>query len=396
MSWIALVVAGLLLIVAAVLRAAGASLIRTPRADALHDAAEGNARAARVADLLEDPARIQPSLSMVHSTLMVGSALALAWALARVAAGWALLGALLGGGIVLVVLGDVAPRRWGRERPRRVAYRWSALLDGAVRLGGRAADILEEELLHPDGTIQEPEADQDEDRQDQEERELISSVLEFSDAIVREVMMPRTDMVTIAAGATTEEALDLVIERGYSRIPVRGESADDVVGIVYAKDLLRLLDRREPPRPVSQIMRLPYFVPETKRVAGLLREMQANKVHMAIAVDEFGGVAGLVTIEDLLEELVGEIIDEFDTEEPMAVPQRDGSYLVDARMPVSELGDLLGTELPDGDWDTVGGLVLGLAGRVPREGESFELDGIVLVPDRVQGRRIARVRVSTR
>jgi CBS domain containing-hemolysin-like protein len=388
---LAAAVAVALLAVAGALRAAGASLVRTSRADALHDAAEGNGRAALVADLLEDRPRLQPSLTMVHSTMLVGASLAAALGVARVAAGWALLWDLVVLGAVLVVVGDVLPRQLGRRRPRRLAYQFAPLLRQAARWGSRAADLTEEEP--PEG---EQEEETDEGSQDRQERELISSVLEFSDAVVREVMTPRTDMVTMPASFTTDQALELVISHGLSRIPVEGDGRDQILGICYAKDLLRLMDAGAAAKSVSEIMRGPYFVPETKRVAGLLREMQANKVHMAVVVDEFGGLAGLVTIEDLLEELVGEIVDEYDQEEPMAVPQRDGTYLVDGRMAVDELAELLEMVLPEDDWDTVGGLLLGLAGRVPREGEEFELPQALFVAERVQGRRVSRVRVTRR
>jgi CBS domain containing-hemolysin-like protein len=387
---LAAAVAVALLAVAGALRAAGASLVRTSRADALHDAAEGNGRAALVAVLLEDRPRLQPSLTMVHSTVLVGASLAAAWGVAQVAAGWALLAALVVSGVVLVLVGDVLPRQLGRRRPRRLAYQFAPLLRQAARWGSRAADLTEEEPL------EEQEEETDEGSQDRQERELISSVLEFSDAVVREVMTPRTDMVTTPASFTTDQALDLVISHGFSRIPVEGDGRDQILGICYAKDLLRLMGDGAAAKPVTEIMRDAYFVPETKRVAGLLREMQANKVHMAVVVDEFGGLAGLVTIEDLLEELVGEIVDEYDQEEPMAVPQRDGAYLVDGRMAVDELAELLGIVLPEDDWDTVGGLLLGLAGRVPREGEEFELQQALFVAERVQGRRVSRVRVTRR
>jgi len=179
-------------------------------------------------------------------------------------------------------------------------------------------------------------------------------------------------------------------------VPITGEDADDIVGVLYAKDLLHLMDTGSGPGPVTGLMRSAYFVPESKRVSELLREMQRDQVHLVVAVDEFGSTAGLVTIEDIIEELVGEIVDEYDVEEPMAVPVGDGAYLLDARMPVDDLVDLIGVELPDEDWDTVGGLMLGLAGRVPTEGESFEYDRLVFVAERVQGRRIAEVRVSPR
>lgn len=383
MTAIAFVVAATLLSISAALRAAGASLVRTPRADALRDNAEGNERAGIVAELLEDRARIQPSLSMVHSALLVAAAVPAAWAVTQLYSGWGLVVALVILGVALVALGDLLPRSVGRSQPRRLAYRFARLLRRSVGLGQAAADLLADE-----DEIDALEETTDDDRH---ERELISSVIEFSDTLVREVMVPRPDMLSIAPGATTDDALDLFVEHGFSRIPVN-QNGDDVQGIVYAKDLLGLMDERSGPRPVTAIMRDVYFVPETKLVAELLRNMQASQVHMAVVVDEFGAIAGLVTIEDLLEELVGEIVDEYDTKEAYVADHPDGGLLVDARLPVDDLSELLGVELPDDEWDTVGGLVLQLAGRVPREGERFELDGVILVTQRVQGRRVAQVR----
>jgi CBS domain containing-hemolysin-like protein len=380
----------LLLALAAGLRASLASLIRTPRADALHAAAEGDEGAGRVAELLEDRTMLQPAIGMVHSALLVAAALPAAWAATEFTFGWRLVLLLVVFGIALVVLGELLPRAWGRDHPRRLAFRLAPLLEVACRLGDRAADLVADD--------EESDAQEDPDEeaaQDEEERRLITSVLEFSETIVREVMVPRTDMVTIDSNATSGEALDVVVEHGYSRVPVTGEGTDDIVGFAYAKDLLRIMDRGPGPQPVTELMRPVYFVPETKRVSDLLRDMQAGKVHMAVVVDEFGGTAGLVTIEDLIEELVGEIVDEYDTEEPLIEATGDHEYLIDARLSVEELGQLLEVELPHDEWDTVGGLVLGLAGRVPREKESFEHEGVTLTVFRVQGRRIAQVQAST-
>lgn len=387
---VAFVFSILLLGLAAGLRASLASLIRTPRADALHAAAEGDDGAARVAELLEDRARLQPAIGMVHSALLVAAALPAAWAATELTFGWRLILVMVVFGIALVVLGELLPRAWGRDHPRRLAYRLAPMLDVACRLGVRAADLVAEEEV-PEG----PEDPDEEAAHDEEERRLITSVLEFSETIVREVMVPRTDMIAIGSDATSDEALDVVIEHGYSRIPVTGEGTDDIVGFAYAKDLLRIMDRGAGPQPVTELMRPVYFVPETKRVSDLLRDMQAGKVHMAVVVDEFGGTAGLVTIEDLIEELVGEIVDEYDTEVPLIEKTGDREYLIDARLSVEELGQLLAVELPHEEWDTVGGLVLGLAGRVPREDESFEHEGVTLTVVRVQGRRIAQVQAST-
>jgi len=383
---LALTLAAVLMLAAAVLRLGGASLVRTPRADAIHDAAEGVRGAGRVADLLEDRASLQPSLGVVHAALLVTAAIPASWALSALASGWVLVGALIGLGVLVVMVGDFLPRAWGRARPGGPAYRFSRLLMVAVRLGERATDLIQEDEEQPE----------EESAQDEEEKELISQVLEFTEVIVREIMVPRTDMVMLASTTDTDEALDVVIAEGRSRVPISGEDADDIVGVLYAKDLLQLMDSGAGTQPVTGLMRAPHFVPESKRVSELLRELQRGEVHLAIVVDEFGSTAGLVTIEDILEELVGEIVDEYDIEEPMVVTIADDEYLIDARLPVDDLADLVGIELPDEDWDTVGGLLLGLAGRVPREGESFEYDRIVLVADRVQGRRISHVRVSSR
>jgi len=383
---LALTLAAVLMLAAAVLRLGGASLVRTPRADAIHDAAEGVRGAGRVADLLEDRVSLQPSLGVVHAALLVTAAIPASWALSALASGWVLVGALIGLGVLVVMVGDFLPRAWGRARPGGPAYRFSRLLMVAVRLGERATDLIQEDEEQPE----------EESAQDEEEKELISQVLEFTEVIVREIMVPRTDMVMLASTTDTDEALDVVIAEGRSRVPISGEDADDIVGVLYAKDLLQLMDSGAGTQPVTGLMRAPHFVPESKRVSELLRELQRGEVHLAIVVDEFGSTAGLVTIEDILEELVGEIVDEYDIEEPMVVTIADDEYLIDARLPVDDLADLVGIELPDEDWDTVGGLLLGLAGRVPREGESFEYDRIVLVADRVQGRRISHVRVSSR
>ena len=380
----------LLLIMAAALRASLASLIRTPRADALHAAAEGDDGAERVAELLENRTRLQPAIGMVHSALLVAAALPATWAATELTFGWRLLLLLVVLGIALVVLGELLPRAWGRDHPRRLAYRLAPMLDVACRLGDRAADLVAD-----DEVTEIAEDPDDEAAQEEEERRLITSVLEFSETIVREVMVPRTDMVTIGSDATSDEALDVVIEHGYSRLPVTGEGTDDIVGFAYAKDLLKIMDRGTGPQPVTELMRPVYFVPETKRVSDLLRDMQAGKVHMAVVVDEFGGTAGLVTIEDLIEELVGEIVDEYDTEAPLIEETGDHEYLIDARLSVEELVQVLQVELPHEEWDTVGGLVLGLAGRVPRQGESFEHEGVTLKVVRVQGRRVAQVQAST-
>jgi len=385
--WVAYGVALVLLVVIAVLRAAGASLVRTSQSEAFQDAADGSHRAAIVAELLEERPRLQPALATVVTGLLVFAVIPATWATDRLLDDWFLFTALTFMGLVFMLASDLLPRTVGRRRPKTLAYRFAWLLSRAVRIGDAANDLVYDE--------DEGEPDEEEDG-DVEEREMITSVLEFGDTIVREVMVPRTDMTAIPGAASTDRALDVVLETGKSRLPLTGKNIDDVIGILYARDLLTLFDGELPPRPCAELARDAYFVPETKQIAELLREMQARQTHIAIVVDEFGGTAGLVTIEDLLEEIVGEIVDEYDEEQPMVAALDDGGYLLDARMDVDDLAELLGARFPEEEWDTVGGLVLGLAGRVPAEGESFDYDNLRLTVEQVEGRRVARVRADVR
>src|SRR3954470_20961582 len=223
------------------------------------------------------------------------------------------------------------------------------------------------------------------------ERNMIHSVFELGDTIAREVMVPRTDVVWIERHKTVRQALALALRSGFSRIPVIGENVDDVVGVVYLKDLVRRSQNsseRNGPR-VEELMRPPTFVPESKPVDELLRDMQAQRIHIAIVVDEYGGFAGLVTIEDILEEIVGEIADEHDAVQRPPVEQlSDGSMRITARLPVEDLAELFDVELPeDDDVETVGGLLARTLGRVPIEGASAEVGGLRLVAESRGGRR---------
>jgi CBS domain containing-hemolysin-like protein len=230
----------------------------------------------------------------------------------------------------------------------------------------------------------------DDEENEEEEQELIHSVFEFSDTIVREVMVPRPDMVVLPSDATLEQALETITQAGYSRIPIFDGDIDNIVGVLYAKDLLKRSTEDGSTRAAS-LSRAPLFVPEQKKLAELLREMQEQRVHMAIVIDEYGGTAGLVTIEDLVEEIVGEIVDEYDKEEPLVEPLGDGALRVDAKLGIDEVNELLGIELPDDDWDTVGGLVYELTGRVPVPGETVRFASIEFQTERVTGRRIQKV-----
>lgn len=387
MSWIVLTVSSLLIVFAAWIRAAGTAITLVPRADALRDSSEGISGAEVVADLLESRENISPAIGVVVSALLVAGAVV---ATAVLVTGTALGGSLLVAasvGLIAFVFGDLVPRRLGRLNPAGVAYRSSWILSRSVRLGGWANELLPD----TDNGIAH-ETDVEDEEADEQERELIDSVLEFSETIVREVMTPRPDMVTIPSDATIPELISVSIDEGFSRVPVT--SNGDVAGMVIVKDLLRVLTGdAEQPQSVAEVMRAVEFVPETKLVSALLAEMQESHTHQVIVVDEYGDVVGLVTIEDLLEELVGEIADETDSDEDLISVDDDG-WRVDARLPVDALCKVTGVDVGDDyEGDTVGGLVLGLAERVPEEGEEFELEPLVMTVTRMQGRRVAEVLV---
>lgn len=365
------------------MRAGGSAVSQIPRADAHHDAAEKIRGARTIAGLLDDRSRISPAVGMVGSALLVGAAVLGVVAVERVWTGGAFALAVVVTTLTVVAVGDVVPRLLGRSRSQFVAYRSAPWLAVAVRLGGWAA----ERTVDDNGN-----GSSEEDEEDEDELALISSVLEFSETIVREVMVPRLDMVTVEAGAGPDELVAAATEHGFSRLPVT--DGDDVVGVLLVKDLLPSLTNGADGVTARGLMRAPVFVPEVKQIADLLADMRASKAHMAIVIDEFGEIAGLVTIEDLLEELVGEISDETDDDEIWVEPLGERTWKVDARLAVEDLGDLLDTELPDGDWDTVAGLVLGLAERVPEEEERFEIDAASLTVARMQGRRVAEVIVT--
>jgi len=229
---------------------------------------------------------------------------------------------------------------------------------------------------------------------DAQERELIHSVFTFGDTVVREVMVPRPDVVAIDVDEPVAKVVEAVHAHGYSRIPVYRGDIDHIEGVVYAKDVLRALGQDRDDTPLGQLMRPAHFMPESKRVADLLREMQRHKFHIALVTDEYGSVSGLVTLEDVLEELVGDIADEYDPDEPEIVAVADGVYRVDGAMPIHDLNAQLGVTLPDQEWDTVGGLVLGLLGAIPREGQEVRCENLIFRAERVVRRRVLSVLVT--
>jgi CBS domain containing-hemolysin-like protein len=230
---------------------------------------------------------------------------------------------------------------------------------------------------------------------DADEREMIHGIFEMSQRPVRDVMVPRVDIVAAAGNATLGEILDRIVASGNSRIPLFAVNVDDVVGVVYAKDILRSLRLGNLADPAGPIARPPYFVPDSKKVDELLQDLQRERVHMAIVVDEYGGTAGLVTIEDLLEEIVGEIQDEYDENEEEPIKRVDEhDTMVDPRVSIRDVNEALDLGLSDEQFDTLGGLVYHELGKVPTEGDQVRVNGCLVTVTRTQGRRIRRLRVT--
>lgn len=225
------------------------------------------------------------------------------------------------------------------------------------------------------------------------EGDMLQSIFEFGDTIVREVMVPRTDMVCCPLDADLDELRGLILRTGHSRIPIFEGSVDRIVGIVYAKDLLRYWGAENRDLPLQKVMRQAFFIPETQRIEDLLNVFRVQRVHIAIVVEEYGGTSGLITIEDLLEEIVGEIRDEYDIEEDLFELQDDGSLLIDGRANVEELEEVFDLEIPRDKFDTVGGYLFHLMGTVPAAGEKVSDNGLVLMVLESDERRIRKVRV---
>lgn len=221
------------------------------------------------------------------------------------------------------------------------------------------------------------------------EQELIESVEEFSETITREVMVPRIDIATIEADSSLDKAMTIFLSSGYSRLPVTGKNSDDIVGILYLKDVAKVLHESRDlmlEKTSGELAREAVFVPESKALKDLLQDMQLSSTHVSVVIDEYGGVAGLVTMEDVIEELVGDIVDEYDREIPDVEQIEEGLYRVNARYPLFELGVLLEIQLDDEDVDSVGGLLTKELGRLPKVGDRVELTGLELTADRVEGR----------
>ena len=408
-DWLAVGAIVVLFLMAILLAIAETAFLRMSRVKALALEEQGERRASRLAAMLERPERTVNAVTLM--------------ALAAQLITSYLLGILLGGSgavivaaslilnvVVFFVFAEAVPKTWAVQHTDRAALRTSRFLwflteFPPIRWLVRGLLGFVNWILPGKGLKKGPFVTEEEIRQmadvaaeeasiETEERELIHSIFEFGDTVVREVMLPRPDMVAVEADATVDEGIAIAIDAGKSRLPAFDDTTDNIVGLVFLKDLVARSTAGEGSEPVRQSLRPAHFVPESKRVAELLREMQTEKFHMAIVVDEYGGTAGLVTMEDLLEEIVGEISDEYDVEEPTVERLADGTLRVPGRTPIDEVNELLAVELPQEEWDTVGGLVFSTLGHVPDEGECCCVAGLEFCAERVQGRRIVSVLIA--
>lgn len=405
--WIPVAALVLLLVLSALFSMAETAMMALSRGRVRNLVAEGARHGREVERLIRDPNRLLGTVlfgnnvtNVVASSLATGAFIAyfgpvgVAWASVVMA-------------VVVLLAAEITPKTYAAHNPETVALKLAPFLSFSVRFfypivrlltsigvavirlfGGKAEGgrlITEEEIR----TL--VEVGEEEGLIEANERELIQSVFEFGDTVVREVMVPRIDVKALRADATLSDAWEAFIHWGHSRLPVYRDTIDDVIGMVYARDLLAYLKERDPNTPVSELLRPVHYVPETKPISELLADFRNRRTQIAVVLDEYGGTAGIVTIEDLLEEIVGEIHDEYDTEDLTVREVEPGLYEMDGLEPIDELNELLGTHFPHEDFDTVGGLILHLLGRAPVEGEVVEAEGWEFTVAKVVGRRVKRL-----
>jgi CBS domain containing-hemolysin-like protein len=404
--WLVLAAAALV-ILAGLFSAADAALSSASRARADELLAEGRAGARRLTMLLADPVRYLNTalflrlLCEIAATVIVTQLIRNAWDGAFWAAAATSIGIML---VVSFVVIGVAPRTLGRQHAERVALASATPLYVVTRVLGplpRLLILIGNAITPGRGFREGPFSTETELREmvdfaeasaviESGERKMIHSVFEFGDTIAREVMVPRTDVVYIERHKNLRQTMSLFLRSGFSRVPVIGENLDDIRGFAYLKDLVRR-DFEAPDveftQRVDEVMRPAHYVPDSKPVDALLAEMQADRQHIAVVVDEYGGTAGLITIEDLLEEIVGEITDEFDEEEVEVEVLDEGCARVSSRFPIDDLHELFGFEVDEEDVDSVGGLMAKHLGRVPIPGSHVEAHGLRFEAEQATGRR---------
>ncbi len=403
-----LVVVGFLVVFGSLLAIAEAAISRMTRVRAMALKEDGRRNAALLERIENDPPTYLNSIYLAVMFAQNGSAILMAIYAERRFDSLGITLTSIGFTLLYFVFVEAMSKTYGILHSDRAALLLAPFVYGLARLFAwptKALIGLANVLLPGKGLKAGPfvseedirsmaEVGREEGAIEAEETELIHSIFEFGDTIVREVMVPRPDIVAIEVKKSLRAVQDLVLKHGFSRLPVYREQLDDVVGVIYAKDVLKTLHQRKSDVKIDDIARKPHFVPESKKVAELLREMQRDKFHIAIVTDEYGSVVGLITLEDLLEELVGEIADEYDREEPQIEPVDDHTFRVNARLAIDEANEILDASFPDTEWDTVGGLMQGLLGQIPRQGQEVTFENFRFVAERVKGRRIGRILIE--
>ncbi|HUY85855.1 MAG TPA: hemolysin family protein, partial [Acidimicrobiales bacterium] len=399
-----------LIVLSGLLALAETGLTRTSRHRAMALQEEGKRGAGKLLKLVEHPQKFLNPVLLIVLICQLVSATLVGVVAGHLFGPWGIAVATAFEILVIFVFAEAVPKNWAVRKPDRAALAAAPFVSALVSIPpvqwiSTILIKISNVLVSSDGSLPRSyvtegellalaDVAMEEEAIESQEREMIHSIFEFGDSVVREVMTPRPDMLAVEAEASVGDVIKVAIAAGYSRIPVYSNGIDDIAGVVYIKDLILADWQGKKDLPVREVAREANFVPETKKLASLMRQMQAEKFHMAIVVDEYGGTSGLVTIEDLIEEVFGEITDEFDVEERSFETLPNGDYRVNARMPIDELNERLDANLPEGDWDTVGGLMAGKLDHIPAEGESIELDKYRLVAERVKGNRIGRVRIS--
>ena len=410
-DWIELTLIGLSLLLTAFASAAEAAVVSANPFRMKRMAREGVANADLVDSILDrEEWYVSTLLILKNAALIVAACLTTILGF-RYAPQWGTVIAIVSLILLVLFLCRLIPRAWAIRDPDKAALmlarpvRWLALvLYPLTRLFRAITDSLvrvtEGEEVPKDATAIEAElqlfidAGEEEGYIEEDEREMIASILEFAATLVREIMVPRIDVVALQVGTSIDQALDRIVETGHSRIPVYEGTIDNIVGILNAKDLLVHLRDDGGSRPeLREMLRPAHFVPETSKVDELLQELQQERIHMAIVVDEYGGIAGLVTIEDAVEEIVGEIEDEYDTLEPFCEMISDNEAVVSARMDLDDVNKMMNIELPTRETDTLGGLIYSMLGAVPKVGDKLVIDGVKITVLSLLGRRIKKVRV---
>jgi CBS domain containing-hemolysin-like protein len=405
-----LVAIAVLMTIAILTAVAETSIVRISRSKAAGLAEDGRPGGKALLSLVQAPERWINALLLVVLVCQIVQATLTGVVSGRLFGGLGVAIATFVNVVITFVLAEAAPKTWALQNTEKAALAAArpvkVLVDfGPLRLVSRALIGLTNVILPGKGIKEGPFISEEEllalaaeaaDAQviEPDERRLIQSVIEFGDTVVREVMVPRPDMVTVMSDFRVADVMEVVLLNGFSRVPVLGEDIDDVIGLVFAKDLMRAERDGREDEPVANLVRSARAVPETKPVAEMLREMQAEQFHMAVVIDEHGGTAGLVTLEDLIEELVGEIVDEFDTEDARVEPLAGGAVRVSGSLTIDDANDLLDVQLPEGEFDTISGLLLHQLGRMAATGDTADIEGARLTVERVQGRRIMRVRID--